>query len=129
MDSHFAQIDESGRVLNVIVATDEMIALMPDAKRFIQTYPEADSQTGFNYAVIGGLYRADDAVFIDPQPYKSWVLDEITFTWRPPIEPPTDGHLYHWDESSRSWAKLGTEQPTNYLPPEGGFFIGVNNDN
>lgn len=114
MDTYFAQIDESGRVLNVIVATDEMIARMPEAKRFIQTFPEADSQTGFNYAVIGGFYRAEDAVFVDPQPYGSWVLDEKTFKWRPFVEMPRDGQFYQWDESSLSWAKLGTEQPANY---------------
>jgi len=129
MDSYFAQIDESGRVLNVIVATDEMIAQMSGAKRFIQTYPGADSQTGFNYAVIGGVYRSQEAVFIDPKPYGSWELDEKTFKWRPPVQMPRDGQLYQWDESSRSWIKLGTEQPANYLSPEGGFFYGVKNGN
>ena len=123
MDSYFAYIDESGRVLNVIVATNEIISEMSKPEHFIQTYPDADSKTGFNYAVIGGVYRTDKSAFIDPKPYESWMLDEITFMWRSPIEMPTDGHLYHWDESTQSWAKLVTEQPANYLPPQGGFFM------
>ena len=123
MDSYFAQIDESGHVLNVIVATNEIIAEMPEPERFIQTFPEADSKTGFNYAVIGGVYRTEEMAFIDPQPYDSWELDETTFKWLPPVEMPPDSKLYQWDESSLSWVKLGTEQPANYLPPEGGFFM------
>lgn len=39
---------------------------------------------------------------IDPQPYPSWVLDELN-NWVPPTPYPNDGKRYSWDEDSTSW--------------------------
>lgn len=35
--------------------------------------------------------------------YASWVFNETTCQYEPPIAPPTDGGLYEWDEGSVSW--------------------------
>lgn len=53
------------------------------------------------YAGIGFSYDANSDVFIAPQPYPSWSLDE-NFDWQPPIPMPEDG-IWHWDESSLTW--------------------------
>jgi hypothetical protein len=49
------------------------------------------------------LYTYDDVndVFISPQPFASWSLDE-NFDWQPPTPMPTEGRWY-WNEDSLSW--------------------------
>jgi len=55
------------------------------------------------YAGIGYKYDADADVFITPQPYSSWSLDE-NFDWQPPTPRPEDG-VWYWDEPSLSWVE------------------------
>ena len=33
----------------------------------------------------------------------SWVWDETAMTWRAPVDPPSDGYPYLWDEETLSW--------------------------
>ncbi len=57
------------------------------------------------YAGIGYKYDADADVFIAPQPYPSWSLDE-NFDWQPPTIKP-DG-FYYWNESTLNWIEIET---------------------
>jgi hypothetical protein len=52
-----------------------------------------------------GVQFSDSSILqaIPPQPYNSWVLDEGTCLWNPPVPMPTDGNLYNWDEATTSW--------------------------
>ena len=70
--------------------------------------PAMDQSRAFrkNYAGIGYLYDAARDAFIPPQPYPSWILDENTCEWQPPVSYPTDGQNYSWDETSCSWKVL-----------------------
>jgi hypothetical protein len=54
------------------------------------------------YAGIGYSYDSVADVFIAPQPFASWSLDE-NFDWQPPTPAPTDGKRYDWDESTLFW--------------------------
>lgn len=56
-----------------------------------------------NYASKGFRYNEDLDAFIPPQPYPSWTLNETTCLWEAPVEYPTDGQLYEWDEANQSW--------------------------
>lgn len=56
-----------------------------------------------NYAGIGYTYDSQRDAFIPPRPFLSWVLDENTCLWNPPIPMPTDGQLYQWDENTSNW--------------------------
>jgi hypothetical protein len=42
-------------------------------------------------------------VAMQNQPYPSWIFDEPSCTWAPPIPYPTDGGYYVWDEPTVSW--------------------------
>lgn len=57
-----------------------------------------------NYAGIGYTYDEVRDAFIPPQPYPSWALDESTLLWVAPVDYPTDGNQYDWDEDSQSWS-------------------------
>jgi hypothetical protein len=110
--SHFAKV-LNGKVTQVIVAEPEFF------QNFVDTSPGEWIQTSYNtignvhrnggtplrknYAGIGFTYDAQKDAFIPPKPYDSWVLNEDTCLWEPPIPRPADQKIYDWDESSLSW--------------------------
>jgi hypothetical protein len=67
--------------------------------------PSEDQSKAFrkNYAGIGYRYDEEKDAFIAPSPLPSWVLNEDTCLWDPPVAMPDDGKLYHWDEDTTSW--------------------------
>ena len=60
-----------------------------------------------NYAGPGYTYDPSRDAFIPPKPFPSWLLDEATCLWEPPVPMPTDGHRYQWNESDCSWQAMG----------------------
>jgi hypothetical protein len=56
-----------------------------------------------NYATIGGKYDTQKDAFIDPKPFQSWILNETTCIWEPPVAKPTDGQVYNWNETTQTW--------------------------
>jgi hypothetical protein len=70
--------------------------------------PAADQSKALrkNYAGIGYTYDEALDAFIPPKPFNSWLLDEETCQWQPPVPKPTDGNYYVWDELSISWTLM-----------------------
>lgn len=58
-----------------------------------------------NYAGIGYTYDETRDAFIPPKPYDSWVLNENTCQWEPPVPYPTTG-VWRWDEATLSWLEV-----------------------
>jgi len=56
-----------------------------------------------NYAGIGHSYDEVRDAFIPPKPFDSWMLNETTCLWEPPVEYPTDGQRYSWNEEMGTW--------------------------
>jgi hypothetical protein len=116
--AHFAKLDENNIVTEVIVVNNNVI-LKSDGteseykgKVFLNgLFGNATwVQTSFNgnfrkqYADIGYKYDETNDIFIAPQPYHSWVLDE-NFDWQSPTSYPTDNKIYIWNEETLSWIK------------------------
>jgi hypothetical protein len=63
-----------------------------------------------NYAEVGGYYDSSRDAFIPAKPYPSWVLDEDTCMWEPPVAVPQeaiDGTAeYRWDEETVNWVVI-----------------------
>jgi len=63
-----------------------------------------------NYAGIGMIYDEQRDAFITPSPYPSWVLDEETCTWKPPLDKPkpagTDLIGWRWNEEIVGWEQF-----------------------
>ena len=59
-----------------------------------------------NYAGIGFTYDPDKDVFIEPQPYNSWTLDESKWQWKAPKDKPDDGKDYIWNENKGEWEEI-----------------------
>jgi hypothetical protein len=132
--AHYAYIDETNTVIDVIVGPDE--STQPDSTDSWEAYfsgkgkgqalqtsyntrggihynpetgePSADQSKAlrFNYAGIGFTYDEERDAFIPPKPYPSWVLDEATCLWEAPVAYPEDGNVYTWDEESTSWIEV-----------------------
>jgi len=57
----------------------------------------------FNYAGISFMYDPERDAFIPPKPFDSWVINESTCLWEPPVEYPEDENQYVWNEETTSW--------------------------
>ena len=109
--AHFAEIDENGIVKQVLVVPDAeehrgQDFLANDLKlggTWIQT--SYNNKIRKQYAGIGFKYDADADVFIAPQPFPSWTLDE-NHDWKAPVEYPTDGLIYQWNEEKKDWEAI-----------------------
>ena len=56
-----------------------------------------------NPSGIGYTYDEDRDAFIPPKTYASWILNESTCRWEPPVVRPDDGKFYNWDEPTVNW--------------------------
>lgn len=120
---HFAKV-VNGIVEQVIVADFEFFESFVDTSpgEWIQTsyntrhgvhfnpetgLPSEDQTKALrkNYAAIGYTYDRFYDAFIPPKVYESWVLDEFTGDWIPPVLYPTDGKAYDWDETDQTWVE------------------------
>ena len=125
--AHYAYINESNIVTNVIVGKNEGEGGVDweqyyGAKRTSYNTrggvhydantdtPSANQEKSFrkNYAGIGYTFDAVRNAFYDPKPYPSWVLNETTCWWEAPIPKPepNDPPRYDWDEATLSWVEL-----------------------
>jgi hypothetical protein len=112
--AHYAWLDENNIVVNVSVGVDEteLINGLDTETFYSQATGYNIKRTSYNnrirkqYAGIGYKYDAIADVFIAPQPYPSWSLDN-NFDWQPPTPMPIDGIRWEWDETSLQWQKLG----------------------
>lgn len=56
-----------------------------------------------NYAGIGYKYDTSRDAFIPAKPFNSWTLNETTCLWEAPVQYPTDGQNYIWNETNQTW--------------------------
>lgn len=111
--AHYAYLNENNIVVDVIVGKDEtelINGLHPEIY-YAQGTPYTVKRTSYNgnirkqYCGIGFSYNPEADVFISPQPFASWSLDE-NFDWQPPVPYPTDGTRYSWNEVELRWDAL-----------------------
>jgi len=112
--SHFAKV-ESGIVTQVIVAEQEFVDTQEGnwVQTSYNTHGGQHSQGGTplrkNYAGVGYTYDSKRDAFYSPQPFPSWVLNETTCLWEPPVAYPADGSFenpYTWSENTTSWVEV-----------------------
>lgn len=122
--AHFAKV-LNGLVTQVIVAEPEFFETFVDTSpgEWIQTSyntiggihynpetrtPSEDQTKALrkNFAAAGYTYDAQRDAFIPPKPFASWTLDEETCLWNAPVEYPTDGKKYLWNEEQINWVEI-----------------------
>jgi hypothetical protein len=123
--AHYALLDTNNVVVKVLTGVDEYITQLDNGvevggsteawEQFYQNQPWhlglTCKRTSYNgnirkqYAGIDYTYDAVNDVFVAPQPYPSWILDE-NFEWQPPTPKPTDDKPYAWFEENQQWIEL-----------------------
>lgn len=118
---HFAQIDENNIVQQVLVVVNEVItdengneseqlgidflkSLYGEETQWVQTSYNGSFRK--NYAYSGCTYDSERDAFIQPKPWNSWLLNEETCRWEPPISIPDETQPYVWNEDSLEWVLL-----------------------
>ena len=107
--AHYAFLDKNNVVTEVITGIDEteLIEGLDTETWYGNFRGQTCKRTSYNgnirkqYAGIGYTYDANNDVFIAPQPYPSWALDN-DFNWQPPTPMPTEGRWY-WNEAEQVW--------------------------
>ena len=111
--AHFARV-ENDIVKEVIVISNEVCNLdYPESQLQGQTFiKEILGKSGFwvqtsynnnfckQYAGKDFTYDSDNNVFIQPQPYASWSLND-NFDWQAPVPKPKGD--WYWNEQAGEW--------------------------
>jgi hypothetical protein len=109
--AHYAFLDENNVVTEVITGIDEteLIEGLDTETWYGNFRGQTCKRTSYNnnyrknYAGIGYTYDKDRDAFISPKPYASWILNEETCLWEPPVAYPNDNKMYNWNENTTSW--------------------------
>lgn len=104
--AHFAKIESNGIVSQVIVIDNSQEHRGQDfinqelglGGKWIQT--SYNNNFRKRYASLGYTYDEINDVFITPQPYPSWSLDE-NFDWQAPVPKPSP--CATWNEQDQVW--------------------------
>jgi len=119
--AHFAKLDENNIVISVHtvsndVATDETVGInyLKNLYKW-ENWKQCSYNTFGNVHLLGGTpfrknypgsgytYDSTRDAFISSQPYPSWILNETSCLWDPPVACPDDDGSYEWNESTTSW--------------------------
>jgi len=104
--AHFAKINSSNIVTEVIVAEQDFINSGAVGDSFLWVQTSYNSSFRKNYASVGDTYDKSKDAFIAPKPYPSWTLVEDTCQWKAPSAMPDDGKLYTWNEDTTAWVEV-----------------------
>lgn len=124
--AEFAKLDENNIVIAVVAVDDiktsdangnivEEIGIQHLTNTFGWTKWRMDNRpTRVNFPSLHGKYDENLNVFIDRQPYPSWILNNTTYKYEAPISKPEDSNLdpelggksYYWDEPTTSWKEI-----------------------
>lgn len=117
--AHYAKV-VGGVVVQVIVAEPEFFETFVDSSpgQWIQTsynthggvHNQGGEPLRKNFAGVGFSYDELLDAFIPPKPAASWLLNENTCLWEPPIPMPNDGQQYAWNEEKQQWISITQEQ-------------------
>lgn len=116
--SHFAKLDNTNTVIAVVQGRQEDDGLENElSARTGDTYKQTSYNTrgGIhllggtpfrkNFAGIGYTYDPTLDAFIPPKPFPSWLLNDRTCLWEPPINEPSTG-IHYWDEENQTWVEV-----------------------
>lgn len=118
--AHFARLNTENFVTEVIVVSNEVLIdgngkedenlgveyckkLFGEDTNWVQT--SYNNSFRKKYAGRGFFYDKEIDAFIPPKPYPSWVYDNESGDWIPPVEKPKDQPrmLWEWDENLKNW--------------------------
>ena len=111
--AHYAFLDLNNIVTEVITGIDEteLIEGLDTETWYGNFRGQTCKRTSYNgnirkqYCGIGYSYNAEADVFVAPQPFASWSLDD-NFDWQALVAYPTDDKFYTWSEDDLNWKEV-----------------------
>jgi len=111
--AHYAFLDSNNIVTEVITGINEteLIEGLDTETWYGNFRGQTCKRTSYNgnirkqYCGIGYSYNAEADVFVTPQPFASWSLDD-NYDWQPPVARPTDDKFYTWSEDDLNWKEV-----------------------
>ena len=143
--SYFAKVVDN-KVVNVIAAEQDFIDQYDDGTgegEWIQTsyntfggkhydpatgLEDSKPQLRYNYAGQDYTYDREKDAFIPPKPFPSFILNETTMRYEPPIPYPTGKNggprRYIWNEENGNWLDLwDTSDALSQHNPDSKYFL------
>jgi hypothetical protein len=111
--AHYAFLDDNNVVTEVIVGRneDEVVDGISDWESHYGAFRgQRCVRTSYNnnirkqFAGIGFIYDETKDMFVYPQPFVSWTLDE-NGDWQPPIPKPVEDGFWEWNELEQKWER------------------------
>ena len=116
-----AKINENNVVVDTLVVDETKISDENGINDLLATsFSNTNKNTTGNW-IVSGLFQEGSEIFRgrqasiednwDPikqkfyakKPHDSWILDEVTLEWNPPIPRPNSITKWNWNEETRSW--------------------------
>lgn len=112
--AHYAKISTNNIVEEVVVIANECEPTEEAGIAFCQELFGGGNwkKTSYNgsirknFAGPGYIYDPKRDAFIPPKPYSTWVFDEATCLWEPPVPLPDLTNMYEWDDITASWRSI-----------------------
>lgn len=128
--AHFAQLDDSNTVLQVLVVNNSDIDNLP--------FPESEpvgiafldnifpgskwAQTSYNgsfrvryaaeqYVFVPNTSASQYGGFAPPKGADYFIWDDPNCQWIPPVPYPSDGKVYYWNFATRQWELMNPQPP------------------
>ena len=117
--AHFAKLGVGNKIIKVAVVSNDIATTEQAGVDFLNNlYGSRDvwKQTSYNnnirknYAAVGYIYDQTRDAFIPKKPFNSWILNETTCLWDPPVVKPEltqeqiDNESYYtWNEETTTW--------------------------
>lgn len=116
--AHYAILDENNQVTLVCVGRDESDDVPGGYTSWEEYYGgkrcSYNTRGGVhnlggtpfrkNFPAVGWFYDPDRDAFIDRKPFPSWILNEETCLWEPPVPYPENAeYFYNWNETKQEW--------------------------
>jgi hypothetical protein len=134
--AHFAKLNDNNIVIAVHVVSNDVITIdgIESEQAGIDFLTNLHGysnwkQTSYNgsfrkrYAGIGDSYDSSKDAFIAPKLYSTWILNESTYQWEPPVPYPqgkeNESVPWVWDDNTVSWV-----DETTITKPEVGITNG-----
>lgn len=103
--AYFAEIDANGVVQRVIVADQAFIdsGKVGDPANWKETFMKGDVpvEREKEIAGIGYTFDAGKGGFIEPKPFETWVLNDVTLKYEPATEKPAENAIP--DKATGEW--------------------------
>lgn len=121
--AHFVSLNQNNKVLNVFrIANEDMLNEKGEEVealgilkceelfgpgKYLQTSYEGNFRVRF--AGMGDFYDETLDAFIPPKVFDSWIFNNLTYDYDPPVPKPTDvtpTKDYIWNEETKTWDEI-----------------------